>query len=261
MGTAESLAKNISEVQARISTACARVGRDPSEVTLVAISKTFSAQTVLEVYRLGLRDFGENRVEEAEEKISSIKYQISNWQVGQSANPQTAIRNPQSEIKWHLVGHLQSRKAREAADLFDMIQSVDSVKLADRLSRLCVVPGRVMPILLECNMSGEASKYGFPLSTPAECDRWWAEVEAILKLPGVRVEGLMTIAPIAADPNETRPVFRALRQLRDGLAARFLQTDWRHISMGMTDDFQVAIEEGATMVRIGRAIFGERHQG
>ena len=247
------LAENIEQVKVRIAAACARVGRGPSQVTLVAVSKTFSAETVLEAYRLGLCDFGENRVEEAEGKITNIKSQISNLEVGKPADSQ-------SEIKWHLVGHLQSRKAREAVDLFDVIHSVDSVKLADKLSRLCVEAGRVMPILLECNVSGEASKYGFPLSTAAEREHWRADVEAILKLSGVRIEGLMTVAPVVADPNGARPFFYVLRQLRDDLAARFPQTDWRHLSMGMTDDFEIAIEEGATLVRIGRAIFGERRQ-
>jgi pyridoxal phosphate enzyme (YggS family) len=255
MGMAESLAENIKSVRARITAACARAGRDPAQVTLVAVSKTFPAEAILEAYRLGLCDFGENHVKEAGEKISSIKYQISNLQP-----PTSDLRHPASDIRWHLVGHLQSRKAREAADLFDVIHSVDSIKLADRLSRLSVEAGHVMPILLECNASGEASKYGFPLSTAAERDRGLAEVEAISRLPGVRVEGLMTVAPILADPNEVRPFFRALRQLRDDLAAHCSQTDWRHLSMGMTGDFQVAIEEGATMVRIGRAIFGERRQ-
>ena len=241
----ESLAENINRVRTRMTAACSRAGRDPSEVALVAVSKTVSAEAVLEAHRLGLCNFGENRLEEAKEKISNVK--------SQSPNRQT-------EIKWHLVGHLQSRKVREAVDLFDVIHSVDSVKLADKLSRLCVEAGRVMPILLECNVSGEASKYGFSLSTVAGRERWWADVEAIFKLSGVRVEGLMTVAPIVADPNGARPFFHALRQLRDDLAARFPQTGWRHLSMGMTDDFEVAIEEGATIVRIGRAIFGERRQ-
>jgi hypothetical protein len=143
-----------------------------------------------------------------------------------------------------------------------MIHSVDSVKLANKLSRSCIEAGRVMPVLLECNVSGEASKYGFPVSAAADKARWLAEVEAILaKGPGVRVEGLMTVAPIVSQAQDTRPVFRALRQLRDDLAARFPQTNWRHLSMGMTDDFEIAIEEGATLVRVGRAIFGERQQG
>ncbi len=238
------LAENIAQVQERIAATCARVGRNPFEVTLVAVSKTISAEIVAEVYSLGLRHFGENRVEEAREKISTLRVQ-------------SQISNPQ----WHLVGHLQSRKAAEAVTLFDVIHSVDSVKLANKLSRSYIEVGRVMPILLECNVSGEASKYGFPVATAADKARWLAEVEAILaKAPGVRVEGLMTVAPIVSQAQETRPVFRALRQLRDELTARFPQANWRHLSMGMTDDFEIAIEEGATLVRVGRAIFGERQQ-
>jgi len=243
-----SLADNITSVQEHIAAACVRAGRHPSEVTLVAVSKTFPAEAVLEAYRLGLRDFGENRVQEAGEKIPNLKSLVSN------------LQSPTSDLRWHLVGHLQSRRAREAVDLFDAIHSVDSVKLADKLNRLCMEAGRVMPILLECNVSGEASKYGFPLSTAVERARWWADVEAILRMPRVCVEGLMTVAPLVADPNGTRPFFRALRQLRDDLAAQFPQVGWRHLSMGMTDDFEVAIEEGATMIRVGRAIFGERRR-
>ena len=237
------LAGNIAQVQERIAAACARTGHVPSEVTLVAVSKTFPAEIVAEAYRLGLRDFGENRIEEAREKIPNLKSQISN------STP---------DLHWHLVGHLQSSKAQEAVGLFDVIHSVDSVKLAEKLSRLCSEAGRVMPVLLECNVSGEESKYGFPVTTAADRARWLADVEAILRLPGVRVEGLMTVAPIVSDAQDTRLVFRALRKLRDELALRFPQTDWRHLSMGMTDDFEVAIEEGATLVRVGRAIFGER---
>ena len=248
MGSVPSLAENVNSVREHVAAACVRAGRHLSEVTLVAVSKTFPAEAVLEAYRLGLRDFGENRVEEAGEKILNLKSLVSN------------LQPPTSDLRWHLVGHLQSRRAREAVDLFDVIHSVDSVKLAGKLNRLCMEAGRVMPILLECNVSGEASKYGFPLSTAAERARWWADVEAILKMPRVCAEGLMTVAPLVADPNETRPFFRALRQLRDDLAAHFPQADWRHLSMGMTDDFEVAIEEGATMIRVGRAIFGERRR-
>ena len=237
------LAGNITRVQERIAAACMRARRNPSEVMLVAVSKTFPAEIIAEAYRLGLRDFGENRIEEAREKIPHV---------------QSPISHLQSDLRWHLVGHLQSRKAQEAVALFDMIHSVDSVKLAEKLSRLCSEAGRVMPILMECNISGEESKYGFPVVSAADKARWLADVEAILRLPGVRVEGLMTVAPIVPDAQETRPVFRALRKLRDELAGRFPQTDWRHLSMGMTDDFEIAIEEGATLVRVGRAIFGER---
>jgi len=230
------LAENIQRVQERIAAACARAGRSPSEVTLVAVTKTFPPEIILRASQLGLRDFGENRVEEALAKISNLP----------------------SAFTWHLVGHLQSRKARDAVQLFDAIHSVDSVKLADKLSRICIEVGRVMPILLECNVSGEESKYGFSVATDAERAYILSEVKAILALPGVRVEGLMTVAPLVANPNQARPVFRALRELRDELAAQFPQASWPHLSMGMTDDFEVALEEGATMVRIGRAIFGVR---
>jgi hypothetical protein len=154
-----------------------------------------------------------------------------------------------------MIGHVQSRKAREAAALFDSIQSVDSVKLALKLSRLCVESGRVMPILLECNVSGEDSKYGFAALKETG---FFAAVETLVALPGVRVDGLMTMAPVVADPEQARPVFVALRELAAQLAARFGAEHFSQLSMGMTDDFEVAIEEGATMVRVGRALFGER---
>ena len=247
------LAENIARVRGRIAAACARSGRNLSEVTLVAVSKTCPAEIVTEAYRLGLRNLGENRVEEAREKISKVRSQIS--------NSTSDLRLQTSELRWHLVGHLQSRKADEAVALFDVIHSVDSVKLANKLSRLCSEAGRVMPVLLECNVSGEESKYGFPAATAADKACWMAGVEAILaEGSGVRVEGLMTVAPIVSQTQDARPVFRALRQLRDELASRFPQTNWRHLSMGMTDDFEIAIEEGATLVRVGRAIFGERRR-
>ncbi len=239
-----SIANNIEQVQERITRACARSGRNASDVTLVAVSKTFSAETVVEAYKLGLRNFGENRVEEAAEKIPTVRQQISN-------EPSA------SDLRWHLVGHLQSRKVREAAMLFDIIHSVDSARLAAKLDRLCVDAGRVMPILLECNVSGEPSKYGFAAAGEGRGELLGA-VESIVAMPGLRVEGLMTVAPIVSDPEEARPVLRALRALRDELAARFPQASWRRLSMGMTDDFEIAVEEGATLVRIGRAIFGER---
>jgi len=229
-------ADNLRRVQERIAAAAERAGRDPSEVTLVAVTKTHPPEVIRAAYELGLRDFGENRVEEAAGKVSKLP----------------------KDITWHMVGHLQSRKAALAADLFDIIHSVDSVKLARRLDRFCAERNRLMPVLLEINVSGELSKYGFPL---ADRDMLGTAVAEMLALSHVRIEGLMTMAPIVSDPEETRPVFRGLRELREALAARFPQVEWRHLSMGMTDDFEVAIEEGATMVRIGRAIFGPRGTG
>jgi pyridoxal phosphate enzyme (YggS family) len=228
-----SITANLQRVRGRIAAAAERVGRDPAEITLVAVTKTHSPEVILAAYEVGLRHFGENRVEEAAGKVGDLP----------------------EDITWHMVGHLQSRKAALAVDLFDIVHSVDSVKLARRLDRFCSERGQTMPVLLEVNVSGEASKYGFPI---ADRDTLGAAIAEMLSLSHVRVEGLMTMAPIVTDPEDTRPVFRSLRELRDALATRFPQIEWRHLSMGMTDDFEVAIEEGATLVRIGRAIFGPR---
>lgn len=225
----------IAAVQARIAAAAVRVGRDPQDITLVAVSKTHTAEEVAAAYAAGLRVFGENRVEEAGPKVAAV----------------AELLGPAAAISWHMIGHLQTRKAEDVLPWASMVHSVDSIKLAARLGRFAAAAGRVAPILLEVNVSGEASKYGF---LPAELP---GQVEAIAALPGLRVDGLMTMAPIAADPEATRPVFAGLRRLRDDLLRTFPAITWRHLSMGMTDDFEVAIEEGATMVRIGRAIFGE----
>ncbi len=249
---------NLRNVQRRIAEAAGRAGRDPAEVTLVAVTKTFTADHIQAACELGVRHFGENRVGEAAEK-SPI---VNQWIEEQALPP----------ITWHMVGHLQSRKARDAIQLFDIIHSVDTLKLAQRLNRALPSspPGlggkeggrKTMPILLESNVSGEEAKYGFALARWVEDEeqreRFFAIVEEILALPQVEVQGLMTMAPIVADPEEVRPYFRRMRRLRDALAERFPGESWRHLSMGMTDDFEVAIEEGATLVRIGRAIFGER---
>jgi pyridoxal phosphate enzyme (YggS family) len=232
------LSDNLHRVQDRIAGAAQRARRDPSAITLVAVGKTHPPETILEAYELGVRHFGENRVEEASAKIPVV----------------------QPPIVWHMIGHVQSRKADEVAALFEWVQSVDSLRLAQRLSRFAAQRGKTLRALLEFNVSGEDSKYGLC----ANCDTIDAddtllkEIEAILALPNLRVEGLMTMAPIAAEVEQAQPVFRTLRELRQHLAQRFPQCAWHHLSMGMTDDFEVAIEEGATMVRIGRAIFGER---
>ena len=228
------LADRITAVQERIAAAARRGGHAPNGVTLVAVSKTHSAEEVAAAYAAGLRVFGENRVEEAAPKVEAVAQLVA----------------PAPPPAWHLIGHLQSRKAEDALPWASMVHSVDSVKLAQRLSRFATA--EKLPILLEVNVSGEASKYGF---RPEEL---LAAVETIAALPGLALQGLMTMAPIAADPEEVRPVFAALHTLKDELARHYPALDWRHLSMGMTDDFEVAIEEGATIVRVGRAIFGER---
>jgi hypothetical protein len=230
-----SLQDSLARVQARIAAAAARAGRNPSEITLVAVTKTHPVEALLAAYELGVRHFGENRVEEAAAKLPAFK---------QTVTDPAAV--------FHMIGHVQGRKAGDVAALFDRVHSVDSVKLAQRLSRFAVNP---LPILLEVNVSGEESKYGFD---GARREELLSAIEVIVQIPQLRLDGLMTMAPIVPDPEQARPVFRALRELRDELSARYPALALPHLSMGMTDDFEVAIEEGATLVRIGRAIFGER---
>jgi hypothetical protein len=161
-----------------------------------------------------------------------------------------------------MIGHIQSRKARHVVEHYDYVHSVDRLKIAHRLSRYADEGGRTVPVLLECNVSGEGSKYGFPLEhweeEDAQREAFFSAVSEILELPGLQVHGVMTMPPYVEDPEEVRPLFTSLRLLRDALRERFPSADWHHLSMGMTNDFEVAVEEGATVVRIGRGIFGAR---
>lgn len=218
-----SIAENLARVRERIDAACRRARRSPDDVTLVGVTKGFPPESVAEAVAAGLSDAGENRVQEAEDKIEAL--------AARGVRP-----------RWHLIGHLQSNKAKTAIDLFAIIHSVDSIRLAEAISRRARKP---VPILLEVNVTQEASKFGFSV------DEVPSALSAIQDLPNLDVRGLMTVAPLAGDPEAVRPVFRRLRELRDALALR-------ELSMGMTGDFEVAIEEGATLVRVGRAIFGER---
>ncbi len=238
-----SLAGRIAEVQARIEAAALRAGRPPTDVLVVAVSKTVGPDAIATAYQAGLRHFGENRVEEAQTKIA-------------------ALRTALPDITWHMIGHIQSRKAPAMAGWFDWVHSVERLKVARRLSEAAQAAGRRLPVLLEVNVSGEATKDGFDLAhwpgEPQQFAAFCAEVEAILALPGLSVKGLMTMAPFTEEPETVRPLFRRVRQLRDALRERYPAADWAHLSMGMTADFEVAIEEGATMIRIGTAIFGPR---
>ncbi len=215
--------QNVRNLQQRIARACEKAGRSPDEVTLVAVTKTVDAAAIEAAFDAGVRDFGESRVQEAKPKIE----QLHKLKPG---------------IAWHMVGHLQTNKAKTAADIFDIIHSVDSFKLAGTLNDCSQ---KKLPILIQVNVSAEATKSGFQLPEVKDA------VKQIGKLPNLEVQGLMTIAPWVSNAEEVRPVLRQMRQLRDSLGLR-------HLSMGMSDDFEVAIEEGATLVRIGRAIFGER---
>jgi hypothetical protein len=227
MGIEGTLKENLEQVRGRMGTACERVGRRPEDVRLVVVTKTVGPPVIRALQALGVVDIGENRVQEAREKQDALGGTLG--------------------LRWHLVGHLQRNKVRHALRLFERVHSVDSVRLAEEISRVAGGEGRVIPVLLEANVSGEASKFGF---APGELP---AALDAMRSLPHLSIEGLMTMAPFVEDAEQTRPVFAGLRELRDRLrAASGLPLP--HLSMGMTQDFEVAIEEGATMVRIGTAL-------
>ena len=214
---------NVARVRARIAGACERIGRDPAGVMLVAVSKTHSVEAVAAAYTAGVRDFGENRVQEAVQKVPGA-------------------RNLGVDATWHLIGNLQRNKAATAVELFDVIHSVDSERLALAISERAEQRVRVF---IEVNVAGEESKHGVAPEEAAPL------AERVGAMPRLDLVGLMTVAPIVATAEEARPVFRRLRELRDAIGLP-------ELSMGMTGDFEVAIEEGATVVRVGRAIFGER---
>ena len=233
------LADNLARVRDRLAAAAVQAGRSPETVTLVAVSKTHPVEVVAAAAACGLTQFGENRVEEAVPKMQALAGQPT--------------------LAWHMVGHIQSRKARDvAAAGFALVHSVDSLRLAQRLAQAAAEAGRAQAVLLECNVSGEASKAGFPADDPARWDALLPDLEAIAVLPGLRVRGLMTMAPIVTGAKQARPYFARLHALSQYLALRVPAADWSALSMGMTDDFEAAIAEGATLVRIGRALFGER---
>jgi PLP dependent protein len=232
------IAHNIARVRERIAAACLRCGRDPAEVTLVAVTKTVPAERVRLACGFGLTDVGENRVQEAREKMPALH---------------------DLALRWHMIGHVQSNKAGQVADNFQFVQSVDSLELAVHLSRrMQGRGGATLPVLLEINIGAELTKSGFVVGNAGRA-AFVASVEQIVRLPGLAVQGLMTVAPIASDAAQARPYFQQMRLLRDHLRTVLPQHTWNHLSMGMSDDFEVAIEEGATMVRVGRAIFGPRH--
>ncbi len=224
-----SLADNLENVQQRIQAACERAGRDPDGVTLLAVTKGQPPEVVAEAARLGQALFGENKVQEARAKIP--------------LGP--------GRVRWHFIGHLQSNKCREAVELFEMIQSVDSLSLAMEINKRAEAAARTMPVLLEVNVAGEASKFGY---AP---ERLLAELKELNALPRLEIRGLMTVPPWTAEPEKARPHFRQLRELK-GQAETVLGAPMPHLSMGMSGDFELAIAEGATLVRIGTALFGPR---
>jgi PLP dependent protein len=230
------LSERLAFINQQIASACKRAGRSVSEVTIVGASKTVAPTIIRSAIDSGLRVLGENRIQEAAPKIAELRNEIS-----------------QHHVQWHLIGHLQSNKARRAVELFDVIQSVDSLKLAERLDNIVGELGKRLPVMIEVNLGGEASKSGVVsgevLSLCEQTD----------KFGNLELRGLMAVPPLLEDPQEMRPFFRRLRELRDqALRAGIVGGQFRELSMGMSNDFEVAIEEGATFVRIGTAIFGPR---
>ena len=227
-----SIADRLAGIRARIDAAARSAGRDPASVRLIAVSKTFPVDSIRQAYAAGQRDFGENRVQEALQKISALT---------------------DLSIRWHLLGHLQTNKARKAAPAFAMIQSVDGIELLEKLDRGAEESGQTPELLIQVDLAGEATKHGLP---PGEVPRL---LEAAAACRAARVVGLMTLPPVPERPEDARPWFRQLRDLRDGWQQAGVPASMlRELSMGMSGDFDVAVQEGATMVRIGTAIFGSR---
>ncbi len=229
--------ERLNEVQERVETAARRSGRDIDAIRIVGVTKTHPYDVVLAAHEAGLRLIGENRVEEA--------------------LPKKAASEDLADLEWHMIGHIQSRKSKSVVEIFDAVHSVDRTKIADRLNRDAESAGVRLPVLLECNVSGEASKWGWQLTEKESWPEIVDEFTRIQKLKNLEVRGLMTMAPMVADPERVRPIFEKLRLLRDYLQKAVLG-NWAELSMGMTEDYTVAVEEGATLLRIGRAIFGPR---
>jgi PLP dependent protein len=230
-----SIAENVAQVRERIAAAASRAGRNPADITLMGVSKTFPPERIREAYMAGLRVFGENRVQEFAAKA-------------------TALRDLPG-IEWHLIGHLQTNKAAKAAELFDAVDSVDSVRMAEKLNASAENMGKTLSVLIEINVGGELAKSG----VAPDADELEQILQGAPRWGNLRIHGLMTVPPYTEDPEGSRPYFRQLRQIRERIAAcALLNIDMALLSMGMSHDFEVAIEEGATCVRVGTAMFGGR---
>jgi PLP dependent protein len=223
----------------RIAEAAAASGRNSKEIRLVVVSKSQPLEVIQAAVEAGITVFGENYAEEALGKIAAIK---------------------DAGVEWHMIGHIQSRKAAMVAGNFNMVHSLDSLKLAGRLERICGEFNKTLPVLLECNVSGEESKFGFP----AWDEDHWSDlaplIEQIIAFDHLQVCGLMTMPPLSDDPENTRPYFRRLNHLREYLEGTYTQVSWKELSMGTSVDYLVSVQEGATLVRIGQAILGPRTQ-
>jgi pyridoxal phosphate enzyme (YggS family) len=238
MLSVETVARRYQQVNERIAEVARAAGRPAEAVRLVVVSKGHPVERIQEVIEAGALRLGENYVEEVLPKMAAFA--------------------GQKQLEWHMIGHVQSRKAQAVVENFHYLHSLDSVKLARRLDRFGEGLGRKLPALLECNVSGESSKYGFPAWEEAHWERLAEEIRPILELPSLEICGLMTMAPFDSQPESARPFFHRLRAFQRFLSRWHAQVDWRELSMGMSADFEIAIQEGATLVRIGTAILGER---
>jgi pyridoxal phosphate enzyme (YggS family) len=236
------ISENIKRLYRAISHAAMRAGREPHDVRLIAVTKNVAADAVIKALEIGLRDFGESRIQEFRGKYEEITERL-----GSSAGGQKGYK-----MRWHLIGHLQKNKAKVAVEFFDLIHSVDSAELADLLNRSAEKINKTQSIMLQVKLSSEESKYGIEKNKTEEILRY------IEGMKNLRIEGLMTIPPYFDDPQKVRPYFRELREIRDDAEANGFRLP--ELSMGMSHDFEVAVEEGATMVRVGTAIFGERRR-
>ena len=232
---------NLNRVRERMEKAARAAGRDPADVKLVVVTKTQSLEAVNDAVLGGARLFGENYAEEALPKINTFQHKDG--------------------IQWHMIGHIQSRKARLVSENFDLVQSLDSLKLAVRLDSFCEQRDRPLPVLLEFNLSGEETKFGWHSADEKRWGELIPELSQVMSLAHLQIEGLMTMPPLFDAPELTRPFFRKLVFLRDFLRRELPGSQWDELSMGTSADFEIAIQEGATMVRIGQAIFGRRPSG
>jgi PLP dependent protein len=227
----------LEDTRERITRAAQAVGRNPSSIRLVVVTKTHPTESILAAIEAGAQDLGENYAEEAVAKMTAIG---------------------EAPVRWHMIGHVQSRKADLVAGHFDLMHSLDSLKLATRLDRFSAESGRGLPVLLEVNVSGEDSKFGYPAWDEVQWPALVEETRQILALPHLQVCGLMTMPPFADQAEESRPFFARTRRLRDYLSKQVPDAGWEQLSMGTSIDFTVAVEEGATLVRVGTAVMGQR---
>jgi pyridoxal phosphate enzyme (YggS family) len=239
----EDIRGNYLRVLEQIDSAAHSAGRNPATVRLLVVTKGHPVETVHQAVAAGIRLLGENYVEEAVEKIQAL----------------AGAKLPgASELEWHMIGHLQSRKARPVCEHFAYLHALDSLRLAERLDRFAAELGRKLPVLLECNVSGEQTKFGYPVWSEDGWPELAGEFARLLDLHNIQVRGLMTMAPFFDEPEPARPYFQRLRHFQAFLAKSLPQADWAELSMGMSGDFTVAVQEGATLLRVGTAIMGAR---